>query len=183
MNKDFFKTYFVNILNLLLICFTVEIVITLLFNYPNKNAHFSGINIWSIFIFYLIYEFGKLLKNDSGKFTVRLVFSFIILFVIGRYFTIFDIIESNYYGYKTKLFDFMPVDYDVKNFIFWQTGIASGYNYEQHTSNKLITFLTVPPIALFECLIKAIFPNLYILILIQLPIILFKRNILNWKSE
>jgi hypothetical protein len=183
MNKSFLRLYFINILNLLLICFLIQSILTLFFNYPNENADFSGINIWLLFVVFLIYKLGKILKTDSGKFLIGFFLCFILLFIVSRYFTIFDFIEPNYYGYKTKLFNFMPLDYDVKKFMFWQTGIASGYNYEQYKSNYIITFFTIPPIALFECLIKAIFPNLYILILIQLPIILLKRKVLNWKSE
>jgi len=183
MNKPFLKLYFVNVLNLLLICFLIQLIVTLFFNYPNDNADFSGINIWSIFVFILIYKLGKLLKNDSGKFILGFLLCAIPLFIISRYFTIFDFIEPNYYGFNNVLFDFIPAGFDVKKFMFWQTGIAGGYNYKLYNSNYLIAFFTIPPIAFLECLMKAIFPNLYIALLIQLPIILIKRKILDWKAK
>jgi hypothetical protein len=185
MNKRFLNIYFVNVLNLLLICFLAEIIFTITGNYPNENADFSGINIWLIFLIYGIYQLGKFLKNDAVIFLRNFFICFILLFIISRYFTIFDFFYPKYYGFNTFLYDFVPAElgFDMQRFMFWQTGVASGYIYEKHAANYLITFFTVPPIALFECLIKAIFPNLYIILLLQLPIILIKRKTFSWTSK
>lgn len=168
-----------------MICLIIQILFTIVFNYPNENADFTGINIWLIFVVILTYFIGKSLKTDFGKFIIYFFLCLIPLFIISRYFTLFDFVEPKYYGFNSLLYNYLPteINYDIREFLFWQTGVSSGFNYEENKSNFIITFFTVPPIALFECLIKSIFPNLYIILLIQLPFVLIKKNILNWKAE
>lgn len=179
------KLYLANVLNLICVCFIIQILFTLLFNYPNENAEYTGRDIWIIFTIYLIYRLCKSLKTNFGKFIINLLLCFIILFFVSRYFTLFDIIEPRYYGFNGLLYNYLPTDlnYDIKKFMFWQTGVASEYNYEGFNYNLLVTFFTIPPIALIECFVKAIFPNLYVLLLIQFIVSLFKKSVLSWKTE
>ena len=182
MKIPFGKLYFINVLNLFLISFIIQILLTLIAKYPNENSDFTGINIWLIFIIFLIYQTAKLTKTDLEKFLIYFFICAIPLFIISHYFTIFDFVEPKFYGFNKNLYSFLPAnsDYDVKKFIFWQTGVSSNFNFELNNSNNIITFFTVPPIAIFECLLKAIFPNLYIIALVQLPIIFIKKNIIIW---
>lgn len=180
MKKSFTKKYLINIVNLLLVCFIIEIIFTLISKIPNKESNFTGIGIWLIFIVVIVYRTMKLLKIDLEKFLIYFSICFLPLFIISRYFTIFDFIEPRFYGFNKKLYSFLPIgpNYYSRQFLFWQTGVSSGFKFELNNSNLLITFFTVYPIAIFECLLKAIFPNLYIVLLVQLPVMFIKKNII-----
>lgn len=100
------------------------------------------------------------------------------------YFTIFDIIEPSYYGHNKTLYKTNILSKVLgKEFLFRQTGECSGYNYGLNTSSKFIVFFTFPPKALFECAIKAVFPDLFILLIFQFPFLFFKRAIINWSNK
>ena len=147
-----------------MVSFIIQIFCTILASTYNENPDFTGINIWLIFTIIIIYQILKKTRTNIEPFLMYFFICFIPTFIINYYFTIFDFFEPNFYGFNQKLYSFSPANsnYDVKNFLFWQTGKSSGYNFDSNLSNKIITFFTVPPVALFECLIKAIFPNLYI---------------------
>ncbi|WP_055445523.1 hypothetical protein [Lacinutrix himadriensis] len=185
MVKPTLKLYLFNIINLLLVCFIIQLLFTIVFNSPNDNADFTGINIWLILVLILTYVICKSLKNSTEKFLLYFVVCLLPLFIVSRYYTLFDFVNPEYYGFDNVLYDYLPseLDFDIRKFIFWQTGVSSGFNYSIESTNFLVTFFTVPPVALFECLIKAIFPNIFIVLLLQLPIVLVKKNIIDWKKE
>lgn len=178
------KQYFINVINLFLVCFIIEIIHTLVANIPNREANFTGINVWLFFVFFMIYHCLKFLKITAEKFFIYFFICFFPLSIINRYFTIFDLIEPSFYGFENVLYKSYITDkYDAKEFLFWQTGVSSNFNYLLNSNNKLISFFTIPPVALLECVIKAIFPNLYLVLLIQLLFVFMKKSIINWSKK
>lgn len=187
------KIYLINVINILLICFIVQIITTIFLPPIDNNASFTGINIWFWFILFLTYKTCKYLKTDLGKFLISFFICFIILFIIEENLTIFSFLKPSYFGAShyseytpvmNILYDSFPLNFkDLKEFLFWQTGSSSGYYTDMKKSNFLISFFTIPPVALFECLIKSIFPNLFILLILQVPLLIHNRNFLSWKSK
>lgn len=181
------KTYLINILNLLIICFLFEIIFTLT-GYNRNDSDFTGISIWSWFIVFLVYRISKHYKTSLDRFMLFFFAYGLVYMIIRSNLSIFDFIEPNYYTRHIYFFTELteerpPFATNDSAFLFWQTGAAAGCFNPYNSSNLLITFFTISPIALFECLLKAIFPNLFILILIQLPISYFTKQVFNWSSK
>lgn len=70
-------------------------------------------------------------------------------------------------------------------FIFWQTGLASGFcpeninefnKYDDSLINEIILFLSIGPIFLFEHIIIGLYYNIFIMILIQLAWFLINKK-------
>lgn len=182
MKKEILKAYSINILNLLLVSLITEIILTIIANYPNKDSHFNGITIWLIFVFYLITSVLKKIKTHQNKFLVNFFICFIISFLIRSHINFFNFVNPNYYGFNGHLFKYFPKtdDYDVKKFLFWQTGMCSNYNLIDFRINSLRAFFVVPPVAIFECILKSIFPNIFILSLIQIPFVILNKKYIQW---
>ncbi|WP_290967111.1 hypothetical protein [Flavobacterium sp.] len=185
MRKESLRIYSLNILNLFLISFIIEIFFTIIANYPNKNSSFTGITFWLIFTFYLVIKILKKTKTHLNKFLVAFFISLIILFLIRNKFNIFNFIEPNYFGFNGHLFNynFKSDNYDVKKFLFWQTGVCCNYNLVDFYVNPIFAFFTLPPIAILECLIKSIFPDIFILFLIQIPFIFLNKKYTTWTNN
>lgn len=182
MKKETSKVYLLNILNLLLTSFIIEIIFTIIANSPIRDSQFTGITIWLIFTSYLIFIALKKIKTDPNKFLINFIICFIIIFIIRTHINFFNFIKPNYFGFNGHLFKYFPKtdDYDVKKFLFWQTGMCSNYNLVDFRINSLFSFFTVPPVAIFECILKSIFPNIFILSLIQIPFVILNKKSIIW---
>ncbi|HRE76953.1 MAG TPA: hypothetical protein PLL09_03920 [Flavobacterium sp.] len=183
MNNSTSKTYVLNVVNYVMICFIIQIILTIIVNPPNENAEFNGSTIWLFFIFFIIYKIGIVLKNDKNIFISRLLQSLVILYVTNNFYTIFNVIDSNYFGYGFMLYEKVENPAIYKNFLFWQTGVLSGYNFYLISSNFIDKLFIVPIIGYLECLIKAIYPDLFIVLIIQIPFIIKNKKFLNWTTE
>jgi hypothetical protein len=182
MKREILKAYSINILNLLLVSFIIEIIFTIIANYPNRDSQFTGIMIWLIFTFYLVIFILKKIKTHQNKFLVNFFICFIIIFLIRSHINFFNFIKPNYFGFNGNLFNYFPKtdDYDVKKFLFWQTGMCSNYNLIDFRISSLLAFFVVPPVAIIECVLKSIFPNIFILSLIQIPFMILNRRYIIW---
>lgn len=73
---------------------------------------------------------------------------------------------------------------DTEGFLFWQTGLASGYypyNIPEYNGantlfDKIELIFTIGPVVLVECTIKGLLTNFPILIIVQVLIILIKKK-------
>jgi len=180
MKKSFLKLYLINVFHIFIICFVYEIFFTFVLNAT------YGIGVWISLILFLFYKVCKILKSNLEKFILYFLVLFIPFALLNNYFDVFNLIEPRYFGADYFiLYDYLPIKSksDISEFYFWQTGVSSGFIYENNDSNFLVTFFTVPPVALFECLIKSIFPKLYVVLLLQLPYIIIKKKTINWRGE
>ena len=154
MKKSLKRLYLINVLHLFIICFIYEIFFTFGFNGTyGRSTEFIGIGIWIFFIFFLIYKICKIIKSDFQKSILYFMSLFIPLALLNNYFNIFDLIEPRYFGADYSiLYDYSPTKSlsDISEFFFWQTGVTSGFIHENNDSNFLVTFFTIPPIAILE---------------------------------
>ena len=182
MKKEILNAYSINILNLLLVSFITEIIFTIVANYPNRDSQFTGITIWLILAFYLVIIVLKKIKTHENKFFLNFFICLVIIFLIRSHINFFNFIRPNYFGFNGHLFKYFPKteDYDVKKFLFWQTGMCSNYNLIDYRINSLLAFFIVPPVAIFKCILKSIFPNLFILFLIQTPFLILNQKYILW---